>query len=112
MSEPPLEMHVRPESVHLCIPLRMGTSTVPHARVRIQGRLHSLSPLSVHVSWQPLAFISKRSSDAAPSDSMRSSCMGAVRYVGGIAITEQRRKSKQTLSNAILKRLPLNSAAA
>ena len=111
MSEPPFEMHARLESVHLCIPLRMGTSTVPLARVRIQSKLHSMSPLSVHMTWRPPAFFSKRSSDAVPSHSMRSSCMGAVRYVSGIANTDQRRKSKQTLFNATLKRLPLNSTA-
>ena len=103
MSEPPLEMHARFESVHLCIPLRMGTSTVPLARVRIQSKLHSLSPLTVHMTWRPPAFASKRSSDAVPSHGMRSSCMGAVRYVSGIANTDQRRKSMQTLFNATLK---------
>ena len=34
-----------------------------------------------------------------------------VHDVSGKAKTEQRRKSKQTLSNATFKRLPLNSAA-
>ena len=111
MSEPPFEMHSRFESVHLCIPLRMGTSTGPHTRVRIQSRLHSLSPLTVQMTWRPPAFFPKRSSDAIPSHSMFSSCMGAVRYVSGIANTDQRRKSKQTLFNATLKRLPLNSTA-
>ena len=104
-------MHARFESVHLCIPLRMGTCTVPHTRVRIQSRLHFLSPLTVQMTWRPQAFFSERSSDAIPSHSMFSSCVGAVGYVSGIANTDQRRKSKQTLFNATLKRLPLNSTA-